>query len=723
MNLRNLNPLKFFQRGKKKDFARDAGFSLIRRYSSAQFSKTQMLEQYTKSLYVFACISKIAEKVASTELKLYRILNSKGDTKEIQTHPALDLLYKVNPFQTKTEFLETTMINLKASGDAFWWKIRNNGGTVVELWNLRPDWMVINKDPVNFIKSYQFTTADGQTIEFDPEDIVHIKSTNPLDMYFGMSPVQPAQVRIQTEDSAAKYQSDFFLNNARPDAVIKNTGESTMKASTKDEIRRSWNLRHQGPGNNSKVAILDANLEYQQISLNQREMDYIESMKFTRDDILVAFKVPKPIVAITDDVNRANAETAMFIFLSETIVPEIRKLVEKINEELIAPDFGDEFFIGFVDPTPQNREATLNEYQNGITNNWLLINEVRARENLPPIKGGWSFYMPLVNSPMGGLSQGDQKSLSKLNDLIEATDKNPSEEIENKKFDFKGKFWLKQKFIIYETMQEAVSKTLAEKPKSKSKNKIKKGKKKTITSLIGADIKEAYTQMVLKRIDKKSEKLKDGVDKFAAGQKERVMSDLSNIKSKAKLKKFTISQIFDKKKEDGLAIDFIIPYLEAYLKEAGIDAIDMLAPQETFENTKRTQEIIKKRSEFFAESVNSTTLQKLDATLAEGIDAGESIHDLGNRVSEVYDEFSVYRSELIARTEATAANNEGLLEGFRQSDVANAKEWIAVMDDRTRPEHAELNGTIILLDEAFSNGLKYPQEPNCRCVLGPAFIE
>ena len=61
-------------------------------------------------------------------------------------------------------------------------------------------------------------------------------------------------------------------------------------------------------------------------------MDYIESLRFTRDDILVAFHVPKPIVAITDDVNLANAQTAMTIFLSETIYPELVRLEEKINE-------------------------------------------------------------------------------------------------------------------------------------------------------------------------------------------------------------------------------------------------------------------------------------------------------------------------------------------------------------------------------------------------------
>ena len=125
----------------------------------------------------------------------------------------------------------------------------------------------------------------------------------------------------------------------------------------------------------------------------------------------------------------------------------------------------------------------------------------------------------------------------------------------------------------------------------------------------------------------------------------------------------------------------------------------------------------------FAESLGSTTLEKLDRTLAEGISANETHAELQERVEQVYDEFPTYRSSLIARTEATAANNEGILESFRQSEVVNAKEWIAVMDDRTRPEHAAMNGEIVLNDEPFSNGDQYPNEPNCRCVLGGAFLE
>jgi len=47
-----------------------------------------------------------SRKVASIPVKLFMIKNSKGDVAEIFSHPLLDLIYKPNPFQTKSEFLK-----------------------------------------------------------------------------------------------------------------------------------------------------------------------------------------------------------------------------------------------------------------------------------------------------------------------------------------------------------------------------------------------------------------------------------------------------------------------------------------------------------------------------------------------------------------------------------------------------------------------------------------
>jgi len=717
---------------KKKDFGSvttPGGLEILSKLVSPELSKTGMLETYRKSLYVFACINKIATKTASIDFEMFKVTNSKGEMTEIKIHPLLDLLYKPNPFQTKAEFMETTIINLKCTGDAFWFKVRNKGGKVVELWNLRPDYISIVSDATAFIKEYRFAKNDGSTVSFAPEDIIHFKYPDPLSQYLGMGPLHPASRRVQTEDYATDFQRNFFLNSARPDAVIKNPG-SEMTAEQKKDIRDGFGKRHQGVKNSSKVAILDGGLEYQLISLSQKEMDYIESLRFTRDDILVAFQVPKPLLAIVDDVNRANSETAMYIFLSETIAPEIKRIVDKINEEMTYQDFGEQFVLSYEDPTPENRELELKEYESGLTNNYLLINEVRQREGLAPVTGGWSFYMSIMNAPVGGLSQNGNKSIS-IDEIISDSKKNEkliskakSEEMP-KLYNFRGRGLFLKKLEMFEEIEKMVK----EKFTSKKKHKASKTNKGT-AMFITQESKYAYANYINKKVDVKSEKLKESTDKFFKEQSERVLAKLEKQKDvggiKTKEVTVTVTEIFDKSSEGKVAIKFITPFIDEFIKSSAKDALSMIAPAENFNDTARIQKLIEKRAEFFAESVNSTTLEKLSATLSEGISNAEGIADLTKRVSEMYDTFPTYRSELVARTEATASNNEGLLEGFKQSEVATGKEWINAGDGRVRDEHQDgigVGGEIVGLNEKFSNGLQYPSEPNCRCVLGPAFLE
>lgn len=721
--------------GKKKDFgsiSTPGGLEILSKLIAPELSKTGMLETYRKSLYVFACINKIATKTASIDFEMYKVTNSKGEMIEIKMHPLLDLLYKPNPFQTKAEFMETTIINLKCTGDAFWFKVRNKGGKVVELWNLRPDYISIVADETNFIKEYRFTKNSGETVSFAPEDIIHFKYPDPLSQYLGMGPLHPASKRVQTEEYATDFQRNFFLNSARPDAVIKNPG-SELTPEQKIDIRDGFGKRHEGVKNSSKVAILDGGLEYQLISLSQKEMDYIESLRFTRDDILVAFQVPKPLLAIVDDVNRANSETAMYIFLSETIAPEIKRIVDKINEEMTYKDFGEQFVLSFEDPTPENRELELKEYSEGLTNNYLLINEVRQKEGLAPVNGGWSFYMSLMNAPVGGLPQNGNKSIS-IDEIISDSRKNEKiiskakSEEKPKLYNFRGRGFFQKKLEMFEEIEKVVK----EKFIPKKKNKSCKTKKAT-AMFVTQESKDAYANYMNKKIDVKSEKLKESTDKFFADQGARVISKLQSQKTfgetKALIEKdvtVTVSEIFNKASEGKIAINFITPFIEEFVKASAKDALSMIAPAENFTDVARIQKLIDNRAKFFAESVNSTTLEKLSATLSEGISASEGIADLTKRVSDMYETFPTYRSELVARTEATASNNEGLLEGFKQSKVATGKEWINAGDGRVRDEHQDgigVGGEIVGLEESFSNGLKYPQEPNCRCVLGPAFLE
>lgn len=660
---------------------------LARIASTGDWSQEALVSQYEKSLYVFAAVNKIATKIASIDLEFYEIKDSKGTVKELPVHDVLDLLYRPNPFQTRSEFWKITMINKKLTGEAFWLKVRDRRGKVAELWNLRPDRMTIVTDPEKYIKAYDLTKYNGEIVSFEPQDIIHFKEPNPLDNMRGFSPLRAAKSRIETEQYATNFQRDFFVNNARPDALLLSDDE--LAPEQRSDMLSSWNAKHRGKGKSSRVGILEGGIQYQQISVTQKEMDYIESLKFTKDDILIAFGVPKSVIT-TDDVNLANANSGLKTFLSETIKPELVEIAEVINEMLVIPDFGERYYCDFEDPTPIDREMQLKEYTAGF-GKWLTANEIRQELNMDPIEGGDVL---------------DQPSNARDTDRPRPNEPDPQKI-------FRGRGTLLKKFEL----AEGIAKDL----RKGGKPATEKAKESLLKS---SDLRESYKAFINKKIDRRAEKFQKQVLSAAEKQMKRVIAALDKSVDKG----ITESSLaFDGKAETKLFTELALPFITESAKEAGQEALDLVGIGESFTFTERIEKLLKKRAEFFAESVNDTTFEKLAKTIAEGLEAGEGIAKLTDRVKAVYSEFSDYRAESIARTESTAANNEGFLEAYKQSKIVNSNEWISTPDKRTRHTHASQDGQIVEVGKKFSNGLRYPGEAsgrpeetvNCRCVISP----
>lgn len=739
-----------FGGGKKKTITLS---ELARKFgSNSSWNDGKLMKQYSSSVYVYACITVIAKYVANIDLHLHKVLNSTGDSQEVFDDPVLSLVHKFNPFQTRTEFLKTTIINKKLTGKAFWYKVRNERGDVVELWNLRPDLVRVNPDPENFIKSYTVSLADGGQQDIAPDDVVYFRDPDPLNMHDGLSPIEASQTRIDTEQHATQYQRDFFLNNARPDAFLKT--EEELTPAQVGEMRSAWNEKHQGVGKNGEIGILYGGLDYHQISINQREMDYIESLKFTRDDILVAFGVPKSIIT-TDDVNRANAEAGLYMFLTQTIKPEMQQIVEVLNEFLVAPDFGENLYFTYTDPTPEDRTQQLNEFTQGV-DKWITRNEIRSRIGLEPIENGDELYGALTNVPIGEVIPQEVSA-------------------DEKAKIFQSRRFLKEKFLLMEAGQKAVKGAVKQYEDDQQKTKEKRtkspacrlsdetseqciarkvpeiiaegfdedqaraiagnvcevdcGEKKKHRLIRGKELREKYITMVNKIIDRRSKKFKRELQKELVKQQTRVNERLMKsqiikaIELKEKVGLDEINQAIGLQAENELMASFALPFITDFVNQAGQDALNIVNDGKEFNITLQVQNSIQKRAEFFANSINETTFKKMTESLSEGIGAGEGVLELSERVGDVYESYPDYRLDLIARTEATFANNDGFLQAYQQSNVVGGKEWIATVDGRTRAEHLALNGTVVGINNSFPNGLEYPQEPNCRCVLGPALLE
>jgi SPP1 gp7 family putative phage head morphogenesis protein len=299
---------------------------------------------------------------------------------------------------------------------------------------------------------------------------------------------------------------------------------------------------------------------------------------------------------------------------------------------------------------------------------------------------------------------------------------------------FRGKEMLRKKFIIAE---ELVSQMKKIKPTNHGKvkaikNATDKKEKKVPAPLIKDEkLKEKYAVMVLKAIDNRAERFKTEVTKKAQIQGNALLlklqheGDLTKNAKGGKRKaigKDTKKLVNDYYEAEGSVwAEFSFPFVEEFARQAGAEAMAMINPAKEFVITEKIRTALQKRAKEFGLGVNQTTRDRVTNAIDDGLKAGEGMTEISARISAVYEDFPTWRSDLIARTESTAANNEGFIEAYKQSEVATHKEWVAVMDARTRPEHAELNGEIVAVGKNFSNGLQYPQEPNCRCVLAPAF--
>lgn len=688
---------------------------------ASKYMKSDYLDSYEVCWLVNACIDRIAEAVSVIDLKLYQY--KAGFIDEKDEDPLLDLIDQMNPFMTRTEMLEITETFLKILGNAYWLKIRNDAGKVIALWPLRPDWVKINYSTEKFIDSYQYIQP-GLVEKYDPKDIIHFKQINPKDPFYGLGTVGPAIDVIKTIIFTSRWNMNFFYNSARPDALL--VTKAKMNTEEKEEFKRDWHSRYGGWENAHRLGILTGEVDYKPVNFTMREMQFERLHDVSVNDVLAAFGVPKPVVAMTTDLNRATADAAIYMFLRQTVKPDMKKIVEKLNECLV-PEFGDNLFLDFDDPVPEDREATLNEYDNALRNGWMVINEIRDIEGLPPIEGGWSIYKPITNMPIGELDDDQKGSMPKV--VFQKVGELNPQEYERAKKERRQKE-LKRKMAPYlkmyklkENVKKELKKELTKYILIKSRVEYNEEKKAVFWNehekLLTIDEK-IFRTMVRTLFKKQRERVVEAFyDKF------RGRADFVETLTKSK---YDVPINWEVEKE--IFVRVSQPIFYDIIEKRGRRAAATLG-LDKFEMTDRILKFIDRKTLKFAEEVNNTTMEKVKDAVKDGIAEHEGIDDIAGRIKDVFKTRTDTDSVRIARTEVLSASNEAELETYDQSGVVEQKEWLATRDDRTRDSHIKVDGEIRDLADKFSNGLKYPGDPsgppeeiiNCRCTLLPLFEE
>jgi HK97 family phage portal protein len=309
---------------------------------------------------LFAIVSRLANSTAQVEWKLYRKAASgkDEDRTEVTRHAALDLWNRPNPYMPQQEFVEAQQQHLELTGESWWVIARDPRSPLpLEMWPVRPDRMAPVPDPVDFVARYEYSGPNGEVIPLRRDEVIFLRTPNPLDPYRGMGPVQTIMADLDADRYTSEWNRNFFINSAEPGGIIE--VDRRLDDTEFNELRDRWQESHQGVSNAHRVAILEMG-KWVSNTFSQRDMQFVELRQVSSERIREAFGFPKPILGGVDDVNRANAEAAQYVYAKWLQVPRLERIKDALNFELLpmyGPEAARSLEFDYENPVPDDEAA------------------------------------------------------------------------------------------------------------------------------------------------------------------------------------------------------------------------------------------------------------------------------------------------------------------------------------------------------------------------------
>lgn len=342
---------------------------------------------------VLAIITIMAQDLASIPLILYA-RRGRGKYRAYD-NPYYKLIHdRPNPEMTSMNFRELISGHLIGWGNFFAQQVLDRAGTVVELWPLRPDRMTVERFQGERIYKYQ--TTEGKTRIFLKEEIFHVPGFG-FDGLIGYSRISLARNAIGLSISAEKFDSKLFSNGLNPGLIYEHPGELTDEAY--DNLEESLEEKS-GVEKSHLPIILEEGMKIEKIGINPKDAQFLESRKFQMAEInrMLGPLPPHMFGDVTGSTSWGTGiDSQEQGYINHTLRPYGVRIEQNLDQQILPQAERDAgmFFEHLFDAFLRGDIATRFEaYVKGITNGFISRNEVRAKENMNPVKGGDVMLIP-----------------------------------------------------------------------------------------------------------------------------------------------------------------------------------------------------------------------------------------------------------------------------------------------------------------------------------------
>lgn len=382
--------------------------------TAAMFSATA--EPVTRqNAMKLTAVNRAVEVLSDSMAKMPTFIMDGKTKKHLENHPVLPLL-TVRPNEAMTPSVHKKMleVNRLLTGNAYDWIVRDpKTGRPVELIPVPGDLVQPFRDTKGHVWYFVTSPITGQLMTLSGEDMCHFKAFS-YDGINGVSVLSRAADVIRSGRAAQQYASSLYENAGTPSGVltidtdlngtleVKREDGTTEQVKIKDQIRKEWEKAHSGPSNAHRVAILDMGMKYQPISISPRDVQFVESVDTTVQDIARAFGVPLYKLQSGKQAYSSNEQNSIDYIVS-TLHPIVTQYEEERTWKLLRDSeirAGLEIRMNLAAELKGDFNARANWYETMRNCGVFSPNDICALEDLPDVPGGDSRYASWNYGPL-----------------------------------------------------------------------------------------------------------------------------------------------------------------------------------------------------------------------------------------------------------------------------------------------------------------------------------
>jgi HK97 family phage portal protein len=303
---------------------------------------------------------------------------------------------------TPLERWSTVIAHMVLWGNGYIFKRRDAAGNVRALLPIHPSRVfteIVETDIAEIGYTKKFT-VDG-ALELTNYEITHVMGLS-LDGITGLGPISYVReafgIALTAEEAAARlYGQGMMLSGIL-------TTDQPLAQEQANALKDRWKAKLLGIQGAHDVAILDRGAKFQSLSMPPADAQFLDSRKFQITEIARLLGLPGWM--LNDQEKSTSWGTGMEQQFTTWVQLTLQMYLSAIGQRVTMDVLPDSQYAEFTVEGLLRGDAAARAafYGSGIQHGWLVPNDVRPRENLPPVPWGNEPYLPFnaQSAPSGG---------------------------------------------------------------------------------------------------------------------------------------------------------------------------------------------------------------------------------------------------------------------------------------------------------------------------------